>query len=282
MLEQLIAIGEGAVFAVIVLAWLWVAKLVADRRVRGDYNPDEEIEQASNLALGLRRAGLYLGVAIGMLGALDGGGGDFQSDVTWLLVDGAALTLLMGVARLIADVVVIPGVKTDDAIRDRNHAVGAAEFGIFVATGLIANGSFAGEGGGLASALLFFALGQLALLVMVRIYEAVTPWRVIDEITRGNAAAGLLLAGTLVAFGFILRASLSGPFIGWTEDLLGFGFSALVGMVFLVLLQLPIDRLFLPGTSLHKEIEEDGNVAAIAVAAAVKVALALIIAAVMI
>ena len=102
------------------------------------------------------------------------------------------------------------------------------------------------------------------------------------QIQGGNVAAGLMLGGMLVAFGFVLNASLMGPFVGWTEDVLAFGASAGMGVVLLMLLQWPIDRLFLPGTTLRSEIEENRNPAAIAVAVAVKIALALVISAVLI
>jgi uncharacterized membrane protein YjfL (UPF0719 family) len=91
-----------------------------------------------------------------------------------------------------------------------------------------------------------------------------------------------MLAGTLIAFGFILSASLTGPSLGWSEDLSGFGLSAASGLVLLLALQWPIDRIFLPGITLRQAIETERNLAAVAVTVAVKTALALVIAAVMI
>ena len=128
--------------------------------------------------------------------------------------------------------------------------------------------------------LVFFALGQAALLIMVYVYEWITPYRVVEEVRNGNTAAGLMLGGTLVALGLILSAALKGPFEAWTIDIGGFALSASMGIVLLLLLQWPIDRLFLPGTTLRVEIESDRNSAAIGVTIAVKVALALVISAV--
>lgn len=279
---NLLAVGEGIVFALIVFLWMWIAKLIADRRVRAVFDSNAEIEQNANASVGLRRAGLYLGLAVGMTGALSGRSRGFQADVVELLVEGAVLTALLMVSQQLTDKVVIHGVANDEAARDGNVAVGLVEFGVSLATGLIALGSFSGDGGGVASAVLFFALGQLALMLLAFAYEKITPYDVVDDIRDGNAAAGLMLAGTLIAFGFILSASLTGPSLGWSEDLSGFGLSAASGLVLLLALQWPIDRIFLPGITLRQAIETERNLAAVAVTVAVKTALALVIAAVMI
>ncbi len=42
-----------------------------------------------------------------------------------------------------------------------------------------------------------------------------TPFNVRNEIKADNPAAGIGLAGILIALGIILMASLSGPFTGW-------------------------------------------------------------------
>lgn len=273
--------AQGIAFAAVAFAWMWLAKLVSDARIRSVFDPNQEIEEAQNLAVAARRAGLYVGIAIGMLGALAGGGGEFLTDLLELVLEGAAVVAFLFVAQYLTDVVVIHGIRNNEALRDGNVAVGVVELGISIATGLIAYGSFAGEGGGLGSAVVFFALGQVALLVLAVVYERITPYRVVEEVRDGNVAAGLMLSGMLVAFGFILNASLMGPFVGWTEDVLAFATSAGMGVVLLMLLQWPIDRLFLPGTTLRKEIEETRNPAAIAVTVAVKIALALVISAVL-
>jgi len=280
--QQGVALLQGLVFAAVTFLALWIARAVSRATTASDYDAAEEVESAGNLAAGLRQGGLYLGLAVGMLGALKGGGGGFASDLLELAIDGGCLLVLLFVAREVTDRVVVHGVRVDEAIGRGNVAVGLVEAGVLLATGLVANGSFAGEGGGVVSALVFFVLGQAALLLLAVAYEYLTPFEVIRHVREGNVAAGLMLAGMLVAFGFILEASLTGPFRGWGVDLTGFAVSAGAGLLLLLLLQWPIDRLFLPGVRLRDAIEERRNAAAIAVAASVKVALALVIGAVLI
>lgn len=280
--EEGLALLQGLVFAVVTFAALWIARAVASASSRAHYDADHEVEEAANLAAALRQGGLYVGLAVGMLGALSGGGRDFAGDLLELSIDGACLLVLLFVARAVTDRVVVHGVRIDAAIAQGNVAVGIVEACVLVATGLVANGSFAGQGGGLASALVFFVLGQLALLLLALAYEFMTAFEVIREVREGNTAAGLMLGGMLVAFGLILEASISGPFVAWSADLSAFAVSAAAGLLLLLLLQWPIDRLFLPGMSLAVAIEERKNTAAIAVAVSVKVALALVIGAVLI
>lgn len=277
-----IGIGQAVVFAALALAFMWLAKLFVDLRMRGVYHADRQVAESQNGAVALRRAGLYIGVAVGMLGALSGGSGDFATDVLEMALEGAAVLLFLLVGQGITDALVIPGIRNAEALRDGNLAVGLVELGIAVATGLVAYGSFAGEGGGLVSAVVFFCLGQLGLIVLAVAYERITPYHVLDGVRSGNTAAGLMLGGMLLAFGFILNSSLHGSFVSYQQDLLSFGLSAATGMVMLLLLQWPVDRLFLPGTTLRNEIETSPNPAAVAVAVSVKIALAIVISAVLI
>ena len=122
----------------------------------------------------------------------------------------------------------------------------------------------------------------MRLVAMIVVYERITPYSVIQEVRDGNPAAGLMLGGMLVALAFILNASLVGPALGWAADLQGFGVSAAMGMGLLLALQWPIDRVFLPATSIREHIETQRNVAAVGVMVAVKIALALVISAVLV
>jgi uncharacterized membrane protein YjfL (UPF0719 family) len=280
---KLLAIVEGAAYVVVVFMWMWLAKWVADRRIRTKFDPDQEIEESANLAVALRRGGLYLGLAIGLQGALWGYEDvPFSEEIVTLLWEGAVLTVFLFVALRLSDAVVIHGIDNDEAVRSGNVAVGLVEMGISIATGLIGYASFLGVGGGIASGLIFFVLGQGALILIAIAYEKMTPYSVIEEIRAGNAAAGLMLAGMLVAYGLILWSSIAGPSLGWGEDLANFVASIAMGMFLLIVLQWPIDRLFLPGTTLREEIEQNQNYAAITVAVAVKIALALVISSVVI
>ena len=282
---------QGTIYVLAGIFFIWLAKTVDDWRTR-DFDDDDHIDNG-NLAVGLRRGGLYLGVALGLTGALDGSSSGFFLDLVHLILDGFIIIGLLFSTRFINDFVMLGHVSNDqECIRKftledgrtvtGNTAVGLVEAGMYLATGFILKGSLSGGGGtflqSIASALLFFILGQAALLLFGFFYELVTPFNVRDEIKKNNPAAGLGLGGILVALGIILMSSVSGPFTGWANDLTGFLVYTGYGIVMLLVFRAVIDRVLLPTTNLAIEIREDRNVAALVVVESAIAAVAMIIA----
>jgi len=285
---------QGAVDTLFVLLILVVAKKIRDARFASalqgtggdaaEISTDYQIEEASNLAVALRHCGLAIGFGFGLAGVVSGGVVHFSAGMDLVLQNmtellGYCLLLLvfLFIAEIIADKIILRSINNAVELKNRNEAVGLAEFGIFVATGLIAYGSFHGEGGGWKTALAFFGMGQAALIVFAVIYEWAAPFKMVEQIRKGNAAAGLMLGGTLITLGIILCFAIAGPFTTWRDGIIGFALSTGVGIVLLIPCQLMIDKVFLPNTTLQIEVERDKNVAACAVTVCLQVALAIMI-----
>jgi uncharacterized membrane protein YjfL (UPF0719 family) len=264
---------------------------VDDWRTR-EFDDDVEIDNG-NVAVGLRRAGLYLGIAIAISGAMKGTSSGFFPDLFQLMIDGLIITGFMFSSRFVNEYMMLGKINNDqECVKiiitpegkkiTGNSAVGMVEAGMSIATGFILNGSISGIGGsfieGIASAGLFFILGQMALLLFGFLYELTTSFNVRNEIQNNNLAAGIGLGGTLMAFGIILMASLSGPFTGWAHDILSFCLYTVYGIIMLLVFKTVIGRLLLPTTSIAMEIKEDRNVAAMIVVECAINAVAIIIA----
>ncbi|HIJ72824.1 MAG TPA: DUF350 domain-containing protein [Candidatus Hydrogenedentes bacterium] len=277
-MEVIISMLEDSAYAVIAFVFMFVAKKLDDFRT--SYNEDREIEEESNLALGFRKAGFSVALAIGFLGSISSLTEEFVPNVVGLLIDGALLVVIMFAARMVNDLVLLRKIDNDQAVKDRNVAVGMAEFGSLVATGLVMNGAFSGEGGGIPSVLLFAVLGQICLVVLAVIYEFITPFKVGEEIKKNNPAAGIGLAGMLIALGIILRASIAGDYVSMVDDVIAFSLCAGMGIVLLLIMRKAVDIFFLPHTTLATEVARDQNAAALLVAQGAVVAVAILIAAV--
>ena len=295
MIRIIETLVQGAVDTLLVFLILLLAKVVSDRsflsamrRTGAKDSPeltvDHQIEERSNLAVALRRCGLGIGFGLGLAGVVSGGVTRFAAgwdavldDTLEMLGYFAVLLVFFFVAQVVSERIVLSHVHNTGELHKGNDAVGFAEFGILVATGLIAYGSFHGEGGGWHTSVAFFAMGQVALVVFAILYEWTTPFNCLDEIRDGNAAAGLMLGGTLITLGIILGFAIAGPFTGWMEGIVGFAVSAAVGMVLLIPFQWLIDKAFLPNTTLKIEVERDRNLAACSVTVAAQVALAIMI-----
>ena len=287
----LAGLSHGFVYVVVGIFFIWLVKRVDDWRTKA-FDDDVHIDDG-NVAVGLRRAGLYLGIAIALSGAMGGSSNGFFIDLIQLLVDGLIITGFMFSSRSINDFIMLSNINNDEECVKEfprsdgsklvgNTAVGMVEAGMYIATGFILNGSISGAGGtffqSIASVILFFILGQIVLLVFGFLYELITPFNVRNEIKDNNLAAGIGLGGILIALGIILRSSISGPFTGWANDLAGFGIYAAFGIVMLLICRIVVDKLLLPTTNIATEVKEDRNVAALIVVASAINAVAIIIA----
>ena len=287
----LAGLGQGFIYVIVGIFFIWLAKRVDDWRTK-DFDDDDHIDDG-NIAVGLRRGGLYLGIAVALSGAMGGSSNGFFLDIIQLLIDGLIIAGFMFSSRFINDLFMLGHINNDEECikifqqpdgREvvGNTAVGMVEAGMYIATGFILNGSLSGSGGtffqGIVSAVLFFIVGQITLLLFGLLYELITPFNVRNEIKNNNLAAGIGLGGILMALGIILMSSISGPFTGWTNDLAGFGIYAFFGIVMLLIFRIVIDRLLLPTTDIATEVKEDRNVAALIVVVSAINAVAIIIA----
>ncbi len=287
----LTGLGQGFCFSLVGVFFIFLAKRLDDWRTR-DFDDDRHIDDG-NVAVGLRRGGLYLGIAIAMAGALSGSSNGFFLDLIQLMIDGLIITGFLFSSRFLNDFIMMGHMDNDaECVKEftladgrtttGNAALGMVEASMYIATGFILNGSLSGSGGdffqSLVSAVLFFAMGQMVLLLFGFVYELVTPFNVREEIKKNNLAAGIGLGGILIALGIILMSSLSGPFTGWVNDLAGFGIYTVFGMILLLVFRSLMDRVLLPTTNLATEIKEDQNVAALIVVESAIAAVAIIIA----
>lgn len=285
------ALSQGIAFVIISVGFIWLAKKIDDMRT-ADFNDDIQIDNG-NMAVGLRRAGLYLAIALALSGALSGTSHGFLTDLGILVLDGFIILACLFSCRWLNDKIMLGHINNDqECIKPftdchgrkitGNTAVGVVEAGIFIATGFILKGSLSGGGGtfiqGIESTFFFFIAGQLCLLFFGYLYEIITPFNVRDEIRDNNLAAGIGLGGMLIALGVVLMASISGPFTGWENDIVSFGFYAFAGVILLLVFQSVIERLLLPTTNLATEVKEDRNAAALIVAQCAVNAVAIIIA----
>jgi len=157
-------------FAGLALVILWVAKFIFDI-ITPDFDEDHEIVENSHMSAGIRRSGLLLGVALAISAALTGGYHGLLIDMKEIAIYGLLAVVMMLITLKLNDKVLFPKRNNDKAIANDNQAVAWAEFGSLVSTGIIAFAAFAGEGT-VVSAMVFFALGQIALILVTVIYEA--------------------------------------------------------------------------------------------------------------
>jgi uncharacterized membrane protein YjfL (UPF0719 family) len=247
------------------LAALLVAKVVQD--VLTPYKINEHLTEHDNPALGITLAGYLAGVVIIFLGAVVGPDLDGELTFTELATDiGGDLLYVLGgvlalnVGRVVIDRLVLRGFSTArEIVEHGNVGTAAVEAGAYVATALVVAGAVYGEGGGPLTACVFFALGQLVLVVFGSFYQWLTRYDVHAEIEKGNVAAGIAMGLGMVAIGIVLFGATAHDFVGWQENLLEFGQFSVLGGLLLAVLRRVTDVVLLPGTTLAHEIARDQN-----------------------
>ena len=122
-------------------------------------------------------------------------------------------------------------------------------------------------------------LGQAILIGGALLYTSTHYYDVHKEIEVGNnEAAGMSFGGFLVALGFIAGGALTGATHHLGEEIAASGVLAGFGVGLLLAARVLVDKLLMPGSSLAKEVAEDQNPAAGALAAASFVLVALLLA----
>ncbi|MCP4136688.1 MAG: DUF350 domain-containing protein [bacterium] len=245
------------------------------------FKVDDELSEKDNPAFGLSVAGYYLAIIIVFIGAIIGEGKsgqpiwkEFGMDFAWAAIG----ILLLNIARIVTDKIIFKSFSTrKEIIEDRNSGMGAVEFGVYISSGLVLAGAISGDGGGILTALAFFGLGQLGLIISAWIYQLLTRYNFHEEIEKDNVAAGVAFGGNCIAVGIILVRGTAGAFVSWEENLLRFGWYFLCAILLMLLGRFFIDWVLLPKRTLRQEIVEDRNINAGYLEGGVLIGLAMVI-----
>lgn len=220
-----------------------------------------------NPAVGLAVAGYLFGVIWTVTVLLSAPGDGLWQDILDVLLYGVLGIALLTVVSILTCRLFL-GMHVRDQLEDHNVSAAIVVAGVYVATSLTYSGALDGEGGGFLLLLLFFVLGQLALLGMTYVFRWLTSYDDVQEIASGNIAAALALSGLLIAMGIIVGNAASGNFTTLADSIVSFVLGLLVFLIFYPVRQVVVQGLILGGRLslrailLDQEIARDRNTAA--------------------
>ncbi len=253
---------EGLTYVGLGILVLIISRVIIEKLT--PYKVANQLVKLDNPALGVTLTGYYLGVIIIFLGATlgdtdkEGFGGFFIQAMVDVLYAFFGIFLLNG-CRVVVDKMILYKFSTEkEIITDQNIGTGAVECGSMIATAMMIAGAINGEGS-FGSAVAFFVLGQLLLILFGFFYDFIIPYDVHEEIEKDNVAAGAYMGFNMVALGIICLKATSGDFVGWSYNLGYFVIYAIIGLLVVALLQRLTTRFFLDGASLAEEIAKDQN-----------------------
>lgn len=239
---------------------------------------NDELVKKDNLSVSLVMSGYYFAVAAIFVGAMFGPSYGFIKDL--VLVSGYSFMgiFLLNASRFVNDKIILRKFcNSNQLTKESNVAVGAVQFGTYVATGLIAAGAISGTGGNFITAIVFFILGQISLLAFTFLYDLFTPYSIHEELGKKNTSAGVALGGTLIALGIIVLNGVVGDFSTWSQSLIEFATINIVAFAFLPIIRILLDKLIITGSNLNKEIVEDRNIGAGLLEATIAISFAVIL-----
>jgi uncharacterized membrane protein YjfL (UPF0719 family) len=286
-IDTLEIIPRGLVFVGLGMAVLMIAKLARD--IITPYKIDEEIIGKNNLAVAIRLSGYFMGVILVFLGALyqpissiavDGLGFDreFAEDVLRVFIYSMAGIAALNLVRIFMNRLILYRFDIEkEVVEGQNVGSGTAEFGMYIATGLLIAGSVAGEGGGPDTAAAFFGMGLVLLIGFALFYQLTTKFDMHSEIEGKNTAVGVALGGNLIAIGLVTFKAVFGDFDGWNEGVAAFITFGVIGFALLYVMRLLLDKMLLPTVSVSKAISVDRNLGVAFIESAVVISSAMIL-----
>ena len=286
-IDTLETIPRGLVFVGLGLIILVIAKLARD--IITPYTIDDEVTKKQNLAVSIRLSGYFIGVILVFLGALytpltaiaEGGLGfdqEYAEDVLRVFLYSLAGIAALNLVRILMNRLILYQFDIEkEVVEGQNVGSGAAEFGMYVATGLLIAGALAGQGGGADVAAAFFGMGLVLLVIFALFYQLTTPYDIHSEIESNNTAVGIALGGNLIAIGLVAFKAVFGDFDGWSQGTASFLTFGVIGFALLYVMRLLIDKLLLPSVSTSHVLATDRNVGVAFIESAVVISSALIL-----
>lgn len=221
----------------------------------------EELVEKDNFAFSVAYVGYYIGLLLAIGAATMGESNGLYVDLLDIAVYGILTIILLNISIIINDKLILSKFSVEkEILEDRNVGTGVVEGANAVATGLIVMGAVHGDGydytvgGPIVTAIIYWIIGQVLMFVTSRVYNAILPYDVHDEIEKDNVAVGIGMAGAMIAIANLIRYALMHDFDSWIVTLEDVGLDVGIGLLFLPLARLLTDKILLPGQKLTDEI----------------------------
>lgn len=262
-------IYDALVYITLAFIIFYIGKIVY-QVTNKSINVKKELVEKDNLAFSLAHVGYFIGLLLAIGSAIIGPTKGLINDIIDISVYGVLAIFLLNLSVVITDKILLRKFSVKkEIIEDQNAGTGVVEGAVSIASGLIILGAVTGEGtgglvGGITSAIIFWLIGQIALLLTSLVYNLITPFNIHDHIEKDNVAVGIGYAGALIAMANLIRFGISGDFVSWSNSLTEAGIEIVVGILLLPAMRFLTDKILLPGQKLTNEIinQEKPNIGA--------------------
>ena len=264
--EIIITVAEAVSYVFGAFVMFFIGKLVYDL-LHKKIDVKSELVEKDNFAFSIAHTGYLVGLLLAVGSSIVGPSKGIFIDFIDMAIYGGMSIILLNLSIIICDKVILRKFSVyKEIIEDQNEGTGVVEAAVAIASGLIIFGAVSGESGGIAhgilTAVVFWAVGQVVLILTSIIYNLTLSYNVFDEIEKDNVAVGVAFAGILIAIANLIRFAVSGDFISWSESFANIGIELIIGLLLLPVVRFLADRVLLPGRKITDELvnQEKPNV----------------------
>jgi len=247
----------------------------------GLYTLHKVLDKDTNLGFHIRNSAYILGYTIAMCSVFLSG--DFEKTLLtyplYSLIDTTIILILLLISIKINNKLILRKLDNDVLIKEGNISIPIIEAGTILATSVIIFSSMYGEGKYI-NGFIFFILGQISLIAMVKFYEGFTKFDDMELIKNNNISIALVLFSIVIGFSLIVGTSVFGESseAGIIEDIIAFAYLFIFSIVFLIIfLNKLLDKVFFPKCTINEEIQKD-NIKIILPYSIIKLSIIIIIA----
>ncbi len=228
-----------------------------------------ELVEKDNFAFAIAHTGYFIGILLAIGSAIVGPSHGLYTDLFDITTYGLLAIILLNISTIVTDKILLSKFSVrKEIIEDKNEGTGAIEGANAIASGLVLMGAVTGQShtgmNGYVSAILFWAIGQVAVILIAWMYNLITKYNIHEEIEKDNVAVGIGFSGAILAIANLVRFALAGDFVSWTVTFTDIGFEIALGLLLLPIVRFLTDKILLPGQKLTDEVvnQEKPNIGA--------------------
>jgi uncharacterized membrane protein YjfL (UPF0719 family) len=253
--EQVSQLGFILLELVVGFGLFWLGQLAYQKLFRR-MELNLELFVKDNPAVAIALVGYYLGIVIALGGVLGQPSDNWQDKLVNLISYGATVILFMLAGAWVGDRLILRCFDCKrEILEERNTGAAAVEFGNHIANGLILSAALGGESGTWLVGLVCWIVGLGVLVLVSFLYPRVAKYDVFGEIERrNNPAAGVALAGLLIATGNIVRVAFAAEFQNWVISFTQYSLTLLICLASLIVIRWVADLILVPGVKISDEI----------------------------
>ncbi|TFG97443.1 MAG: DUF350 domain-containing protein [Calditrichales bacterium] len=219
------------------------------------FNLQNQLPEKDNPALAFAVTGYYLGLTFIIGGAIHTAGSGLLTNTIQLVFYGLIGIILLNLSSMVNDKLILRKfANLKMVVVDRNTGTGVVVGANYLANGIIMFGALSGPGSTLATAIVFWLIGQITLIIAVTIYDLITPFELQAEIEKDNIAVSISVAGVLIGIGLLIASAINVEFISWSDHFSRIGYYFAGGVIMLPVLRFISDKTILAGRRLTDEL----------------------------